>query len=135
MVSRLVPSHCTVSMVQDVTDMPSRSTVQAPQCEVSQPMCGPVCSSRSRSVWISSSRGSTATSTSLPFRVNDTRIFWAMLVSSGTSSGAGAGMGLQQRAARHLAGHGPLVVDVAALVGDRVADLHRQPRGFGEAGL
>ena len=64
-VSISAPSHCTVRTVQDLTDMPSRSTVQAPQCEVSQPMCGPVCASFSRSVWISSSRGSTAASTAL----------------------------------------------------------------------
>ena len=32
--------------MQAFTDMPSTSTVQAPQCEVSQPMCGPVCAYR-----------------------------------------------------------------------------------------
>ena len=72
MVSISEPPHCTVSTVQDLTDMPSRSTVQAPQCEVSQPMCGPVCASLSRSVWISSSRASTLTSTPLPFSLNAT---------------------------------------------------------------
>ena len=36
------PSACTANMVQLLTAMPSSMTVQAPQMEVSQPMCGPV---------------------------------------------------------------------------------------------
>ena len=36
------PSACTANMVQDLTALPSSMTVQAPQIEVSQPMCGPV---------------------------------------------------------------------------------------------
>ena len=36
------PSACTANMVQDLTALPSSTTVQAPQIEVSQPMCGPV---------------------------------------------------------------------------------------------
>src|ERR1700736_5643833 len=72
--------HCTVSTVHDLTDMPSRSTVHAPQCVVSQPICGPVCSSFSRNVWISNSRGSTTTSTALPLSLNDTACFLAICV-------------------------------------------------------
>ncbi len=53
-------------MVQDFTDLPSRSTVQAPQWLVSQPICGPVRFSCSRRKWISSVRGSTSPSTSCP---------------------------------------------------------------------
>ena len=45
-----LPSACTANMVQDFTDLPSMVTVQAPQCEVSQPICGPVMFSRSRNV-------------------------------------------------------------------------------------
>ena len=45
MVSMSAPSACTANTVQDFTDLPSRSTVQAPQCVVSQPICGPVCAS------------------------------------------------------------------------------------------
>ena len=59
--------------------MPSTSTVQAPQCEVSQPMCGPVWARRSRSVWISSSRGSTSTATGLSLSVNETLCVFAIV--------------------------------------------------------
>src|SRR5437773_1813034 len=115
MVSTSAPWHCTVSTVHDLTDMPFRSTVQAPQCEVSQPMCGPVCARRSRRLWISSSRGSTTTSTALPLSVNDTVCLLAMVCSSGSAFVRGA-----QRTLRHLAGHRGLVLDVAALVLDRI---------------
>ena len=40
MVRISAPSACTANMVQDFTDLPSRSTVQAPQWLVSQPICG-----------------------------------------------------------------------------------------------
>ena len=63
MVRISAPSAWTANTVQDFTDVPSMSTVQAPQCEVSQPMCGPVSPGRSRRRWISSLRGSTAAST------------------------------------------------------------------------
>ncbi len=42
MVRDRAPSACTANMVQDFTDWPSRSTVQAPQWLVSQPICVPV---------------------------------------------------------------------------------------------
>ena len=42
MVRMSAPFACTANMVQDFTDLPSRSTVQAPQWLVSQPICGPV---------------------------------------------------------------------------------------------
>ncbi len=64
MVNTSASCACTVSTVQDFTDVPFISTVQAPQWDVSQPMCGPVCAHFSRRVWISSSRGSTTTSVS-----------------------------------------------------------------------
>ena len=56
-------------MVQDFTERPSRSTVQAPQCEVSQPMCGPVRPRPSRRKWTSSVRGSTWALTGLSLTV------------------------------------------------------------------
>src|SRR5213075_1318289 len=43
------PSACTASTVQDLTGTPSSSTVQAPQCVVSQPMWVPVMLRVSRS--------------------------------------------------------------------------------------
>ena len=42
MVSREAPAAWTANIVQDFTDRPSTSTVQAPQWEVSQPICAPV---------------------------------------------------------------------------------------------
>src|SRR5256714_8943013 len=36
------PSVCTANIVHDLTGTPSRSTVHAPQLEVSHPMCVPV---------------------------------------------------------------------------------------------
>ena len=47
-------------MVQDFTGTPSNSTVQAPQCVVSQPMWVPVNRNLSRMKWTRSSRGSTS---------------------------------------------------------------------------
>ena len=42
MVRTSAPEAWTAKIVQDFTDLPSISTVQAPQCDVSQPICGPV---------------------------------------------------------------------------------------------
>ena len=69
MVRTSAPSACTANTVQDFTDLPSRSTVQAPQWLVSQPICGPVMFCWSRRKWISSVRGSTKASMVLPFTV------------------------------------------------------------------
>ncbi len=44
------PSACTASTVQDFTGTPSSSTVQAPQCVVSQPMWVPVSRSLAQEV-------------------------------------------------------------------------------------
>src|SRR5210317_1286463 len=75
------PSACIESTVQDLTDLPSRSTVQAPQCELSQPMWVPVRLSVSRMVCTNNSLGSTKASTCLPLRLNETCCF-AMVLSS-----------------------------------------------------
>src|SRR5262249_44664867 len=48
MVRISAPFACTANKVQDLTDLSSRSTVQAPQCDVSQPICEPVKFSCSR---------------------------------------------------------------------------------------
>ncbi len=61
------PLACTANMVQDFTDMPSRSTVQAPQWVVSQPIWVPVSCRFSRMKCTRSVRGSTRPSTSAPF--------------------------------------------------------------------
>src|SRR4030095_4336909 len=116
---------------QAFTDMPSTSTVQAPQCEVSQPMCGPVCARRSRSVWISSSRAGTLTSTALPLSWKE--MVWVFdMLGLRLASSLGARMRGDQRAARHLAGHRGLVVGVAAQARTRRARLGGQARGFVE---
>ena len=65
-----LPSACTANSVQLLTERPSRSTVQAPQWLVSQPMCAPVSPISSRRKWISSMRGSTSASTALPLIVS-----------------------------------------------------------------
>ena len=69
------PSACTANMVQLFTDMPSMSTVQAPQCVVSQPIWVPVSCRFSRMKCTSSVRGSTRPSTSAPFTVIFTWVF------------------------------------------------------------
>jgi hypothetical protein len=61
------PCACTANMVQDFTDMPSISMVQAPQWVVSQPIWVPVSERFSRMKCTSSVRGSTRPSTSAPF--------------------------------------------------------------------
>src|SRR5262245_60457735 len=61
--------------VQDFTDLPFMSTVQAPQWLVSQPMCGPVIPSSSRSRWINNRRGSARISTLRLLTVNLMCIF------------------------------------------------------------
>ena len=71
MVRMSAPFACTANTVQDFTDLPSRSTVQAPQWLVSQPICGPVRFSCSRRKWMSSVRGSTSASTVLPFTFSE----------------------------------------------------------------
>ena len=69
MVVMWAPSAWTANRVQLFTDLPSMSTVHAPQWVVSQPMCEPVRLRSSRRWWMSSVRGSTRPSTSLPFTV------------------------------------------------------------------
>ena len=48
------PSHIAARIVHDLTGLPSISTTQAPQLEVSQPQCVPVRPSVSRMKWTSS---------------------------------------------------------------------------------
>ena len=66
------PSAWTASIVQDFTGVPSRSTVQAPQLVVSQPMCVPVSPSVSRRKCTSRSRVSTSTECAAPLTVTVT---------------------------------------------------------------
>src|SRR5260221_4324921 len=82
MVSTSLPSACTAAIVQDVPDLPSRSTVQAPQWLVSQSICGPVRLRSSLSKWISKVRGSTSTETLRPLTVIVTFILPSSVVIS-----------------------------------------------------
>ena len=66
------PSACAASTVQDLTDSPSSSTVQAPQEVVSQPMLVAVRSATSRRKCTSSVRSSTSAVISLPLTVSET---------------------------------------------------------------
>src|SRR6516225_5735395 len=134
MVRTSAPLHCTVSTVHDLTDMPFKSTVHAPQWLVSQPMCGPVCCSFSRSVWIKSSRGSTTTSTSFPLSLKETACFFAMFASVVFLLRRPLAR-RRKRAHRHFARHRRLVRLVAALILDRRADAHREPSRVGNRGV
>src|SRR6516162_4229240 len=75
MVVMSLPSACTANIVQDFTDMPSISTVQAPQWVVSQPIWVPVSCRFSRMKCTSRVRGSTRPSTSAPFTFIFTWVF------------------------------------------------------------
>src|SRR5262245_45630944 len=63
------PSACTARTEHDLTGVPSSSTVQAPQPDVSQPTWVPVRPSVERRKWTSRSRGSTSAERSSPFTV------------------------------------------------------------------
>ena len=76
-----MPSTCAASTVQDFTDSPSRSTVQAPQLEVSQPTFVPVRSRFSRRKWTRSVLGSASAVISTPFTLTLMRIRTPALVS------------------------------------------------------
>src|SRR5215831_12095486 len=118
MVRTSEPLACTANMVQLFTDLPSRSTVQAPQWLVSQPTCGPVRLSCSRRKWISSVRGSTSASTLLPFTVS---AIWDLAMGCLPKS-AGARLGAGERAGEHHARHLGAVLRRAAPVGRGPAD-------------
>src|SRR6202453_2521602 len=80
------PSACTANIVQLFTDLPSSSTVHAPQLEVSQPMWVPVRSSSSRKACTSRSRGSTSRVCSTPLTRKVT--FICSLPFSGAAAGS-----------------------------------------------
>ena len=61
------PSAMTARTVQDFTGTSSSHTMHAPQLEVSHPQCDPVSPSSFRMKWMSSSRGSTSRTCSVPF--------------------------------------------------------------------
>src|SRR5262245_42026965 len=74
------PLACTANMVQDLTGRPSRSTVHAPQCVVSQPMWVPVSRRTSRIRCTSRRRGSTSASCFSPLIATLTSIVLASLL-------------------------------------------------------
>ena len=109
------PSTWTASIVQDLTALPSTSTVHAPQFVVSQPMWVPVSPSPCRIRWASSSRGSTSAIFFLPLIVNLIRRTGTSVAASSpgrhrrsSSSGRPLGSGLPGCSARRSvedAGH------------------------------
>src|SRR5262245_43231965 len=121
----LAPSACTASTVQDLTGLPSRWTVHAPQCEVSQPTCVPVMPNVSRSRCTSSSRDSTSASRAAPFTVT-LILCVAMLVGSRSRNR------LLQRPRREHARHLFLVLDRAAAIGRRLALRRGELRRLGD---
>src|SRR6185369_3328925 len=120
----LQPSAWTASTVHDLTGCPSSSTVQTPQCDVSQPMCVPVSRSSSRMKCTSSRRDSTSASCAAPFTV--TLILCFISLSSRTLERRFQGARGQH--ARHLA----LVLDRSAPVGARLGRGGRKPGRFGD---
>src|SRR5262249_27355075 len=133
MVRISLPSACTAKTVHDLTDLPSRSTVHAPQWLVSQPICAPVRFNCSRRRWMRSVRGSTSASMALPFTFIETCDL-AIGISPG-ASGACARAGARERAGKHYARHFPAVLDRAAGVGggrgDRLGGGHGLLHGGG----
>src|SRR6266566_5569924 len=122
------PSACTASTVQDFTGSPSSSTVQAPQCVVSQPMCVPVRRRFSRSRWTRRSRDSTWTAWATPFTVT-----WMSCRAMSPTSCPLEGLleGARGEHPPHLA----LVFDRAAPVGGGRRRLRRAARRLGDRGV
>src|SRR5262249_49190885 len=110
----LAPSACTASTVQDFTGLPSRWTVHAPQCEVSQPTCVPVMPNTSRMRCTSSRRDSTSASRFAPLMVT-------LILCVATSVPPRSLDRLLQRPRREHARHLLLVLDRAAPVRRRLA--------------
>src|SRR5262249_9301590 len=121
------PFACTANTVHDFTDLPSRSTVQAPQWLVSQPICGPVSCSCSRKKWMSSVRGSTSSSTFLPFTVME---MWDFAIVSLPKSGAGALFGAGKCAREHYACHLRSIGRRSASIGRGRGDCFRSGDRF-----
>src|SRR5579862_8021984 len=147
MVRISAPLACTANIVQDLTDLPLRSTVQAPQWLVSQPICGPVILSSSRRKWMSKVRGSTRASTVLPLIFITT---WDFAIGLPLKSflqhdlfrkpdsafrdhalAAGARFGAGERAGEHHARHfGAVAGGPAGILGRRGNRLGRGDRAF-----
>src|SRR5271165_4201725 len=73
-------TNCGANTVQDLTGLPSRSTVHAPQFVVSQPTCVPVSARTSRMKWTRRSRGSISASWSRPLTLTRTNFFVAITI-------------------------------------------------------
>src|SRR5512145_3050289 len=114
-------------MVHDFTARPSRSTVQAPQWVVSQPMWVPVSRNTSRIRWTSRRRGSTSADSFSPLIVTWT--FMASLAS------AGALDRLPKRAGRQDPHHVLLVFGGAAEIGFGPGRVGGELRGLLERGV
>src|ERR1700733_3845066 len=125
MVVMLEPWACTANTVQLFTDMPSRSTVQAPQWVVSQPIWVPVSERFSRMKCTSSVRGSTRPSTSAPFTF---MVTWVFAIFDPLLTCAAGGTG--QRPRHHDATDMLTVFHRSAGVGGRRHDRHRHRGGL-----
>ncbi len=110
------PSHIAASVVHDFTGLPSISTTQAPQLDVSQPQCVPVRPGVSRMKCTSSMRGSTSRETCWPLMLIETCIGQASWLRARAVARLQGALGQH---AREVA----LVVDRPAAVGHRGAVL------------
>src|SRR5262245_27279786 len=119
------PSAWTASRVHDFTGVPSRSTVHAPQCVVSHPMCVPVSSTVLRTKSTSSRRGSTWCRCSVPL----TETLISTVSSLGCPCFLGGG---RERPAREHPHDVSLPFGRAAYVRPRFRCLRRQLPGFRE---
>src|SRR5262249_30194132 len=122
-----LPRAWTAKTVHDLTGRPSISTVHAPQCVVSQPMCVPVKRSTSRIKCTSSRRGSTSASCFSPLIESATCM--------ASPPGAGALDGSPDRAHREHAHHVLLVLDRPAQVRGGLGRVGSQLRGPADRGL
>src|SRR6516165_2026774 len=106
------------------------STVQAPQWLVSQPMCGPVIPSSSRSRWINNRRGWARISTLRLLTVN-----LMCILAIARPSSAGALFGADDRVPHHHPRDMDAEFDRPVSVGRGTGDPLRSPRGFGNRRL
>src|SRR5574341_1991397 len=106
--------------------VPSTSTVQAPQPEVSQPMWVPVSPSSSRRKWTSSRRGSTSALRSVPLT------FTVIRMRLRTSLVGGHGRGVPETALGEDPDDVALVLDRPAQVGGWRGGLGGQLRRLAE---
>src|SRR6516162_6305962 len=131
------PSACGANIVHDLTVLPSRTTVQAPQWLVSQPTWVPVSPKTSRMKCTSRRRGSTSACRSRPLTLTPTNCFFAMPVLRKKSCNLFAGPfeRTPQGASRQLPYQAFLVLRRAPQIGARLCFVSSHLRGLPDVAL